>query len=558
MRSVGIWLGLWVALVGLGECQGEKPNVIVILVDDLGYADLGVQGSDVVKSPHIDKLARDGVILTDGYAPHNFCGPSRSGLFTGIWPYRIGAQFNAPKDYWDNLVGLPLGYKSIPEMMREAGYQTYCVGKWHLGHTPGNNPKNRGFNGFFGFLKGSWNYKQSVMYDTALRDYDYVYRGFTRVGDINYITENFTDATIGYIARAHRLEKPFFIYLSYNSPHAPIISLKEDLDPDVPEDRRKYVGMIKSLDRGVEKIRNYLEKIGIAENTVIMFSSDNGGHRHGASNEPLRDMKGSYYEGGLRVPWYITWPGMLEPGQTFTKLATHLDIYPTLENLAQVPERKKNPDLVGVDLMPHFLKVGQSAPEASGATHSFIYFGGPLPSGKSSGMIRTGRWKLVIKDENDNSKNELYDLRADLSETTDLTEEKPGRAKRMMNSWTEWNRDNILPLYGRTRAPNPLRLELSVVGGQAVTTPGVPISFEATGSSVEGDTVTYFWETFIPVRWDEATFRDVWTDGVTSTSRTEDSISITYSSPGDYTVRVTIQTERWQLWEDVQVLVEPE
>ncbi|KAJ8901152.1 hypothetical protein NDN08_005012 [Rhodosorus marinus] len=552
MRLISIWLGLWVALVWLGECQQDKPNVIVILVDDLGYNDLGVQGSDDVKSPHIDKLARDGVILTDGYAPHSFCGPSRSGLFSGIWPFRIGAAFNAPKDYWDNRVGLPLEYKTIPETMQEAGYKTYCVGKWHLGHSPGHHPKNRGYNGFFGFLKGSWNYLRSQEYDPELDDYDYIYRGFDRVNDIEYITDNFTDAAIGYIAKAKRLEKPFFLYLSYNAPHAPLISLPSDRDPTVSPDRRSYVAMIKSLDRGVERIRGYLEKAGLTENTVIMFSSDNGGHKHGAINEPLRDIKGSYYEGGLRVPWYITWPGTLQSGQTFKKLATHLDIYPTLENLAGVPENRKNPDLVGVDLIPFFRKVGQSAPEASGPTHPFIAFGGPNPEGISRGMIRQGRWKAVI---HSTEEPELYDLRSDIGETTNIADNRPVKMQRLLNEWTEWNSKNIRPVYNRTRAPNPLRLQLSVVGDQLVTMTGMPISFEAIGSSIQGEAVTYFWETFIPVRVDEAIFRDVWTDGVTSTSRTASSISITYPSPGDYIVRVNIQTERWLLWEDVQIQV---
>ncbi|KAJ8908602.1 hypothetical protein NDN08_005307 [Rhodosorus marinus] len=557
MRFVGVWLGLCLALVGFGVCQEEKPNVIVILVDDLGYKDLGVQGSDDVKSPHIDKLARDGVILTNGYAPHHFCGPSRAGLFSGIWPFRIGAAFNAPKDYWDNRVGLPLGYKTIPETMQEAGYNTYCVGKWHLGHTPSHHPKNRGFNGFFGFLKGSWNYLVSEMYDSALDDYDYIYKGFKRVNDIEYVTDSFTDAAIGYIAQAKRVEKPFFLYLSYNAPHGPLLSLSSDRDPTVSPDRRSYAAMITSLDRGVRRIRGYLESAGLTENTVIIFSSDNGGHKHGAINEPLRDMKGSYYEGGLRVPWYITWPGTLQGGQVFNKMATHLDIYPTLENLAGVADINKNPDLVGVDLIPFFRKVGQSTPEASGPPHSFITFGGPDNLGVSRGMIRQGRWKVLIPNDKGILKPKLYDLTADVSETTDIADEKPLKTQRLFNEWVEWNAKNILPVYGKSRAPNPLRLELFVAGDQLVTTPGMPISFEATGSSIQGDTVAYFWETFIPVRVDEAIFRDIWTDGVTSTSRSASSISITYPSPGDYIVRVNIQTERWLLWKDVQIQVVP-
>ncbi|KAJ8900997.1 hypothetical protein NDN08_004859 [Rhodosorus marinus] len=167
-----IWLVLfgWFAALGPGEAFEGKPNVILIVLDDLGYHDLGIQGSEDVKSPNIDKLATDGVRFTDGFAPNHFCGPSRSGLFSGTYPFRIGAAFNTPKDYCDKTVGLPVDVEILPKTMKKAGYRTYCVGKWHLGHTTDHHPKNRGFDGFFGFLGDSWNYTLSEMYDEELDD----------------------------------------------------------------------------------------------------------------------------------------------------------------------------------------------------------------------------------------------------------------------------------------------------------------------------------------------------------------------------------------------------
>jgi len=557
-RALWVWFGLlfWFAALGrLGEAFEGKPNVILILLDDLGYHDLGIQGSEDVKSPNIDKLARDGVILTNGYAPHHFCGPSRSGLFSGIFPFRIGATFNAPKDYWDKTVGLPLDLEILPQTMKKAGYRTYCVGKWHLGHTAGHHPKNRGFDGFFGFLGGTWNYTLSEMYDEELDDTDYIFRGFRRVSNISYVTDDFTDAAISYIAKSRNLGEPFFLYLSYNAPHFPFVAKSSDIDPTLPEDRRQHVGMITAVDRGVQRVRDYLERVGLTEETLIIFSNDNGGHKDGAINQPLSNFKGSYREGGLRVPWFLTWPGVIEKGQTFEHPATHLDIYPTLQTLAQVAPGDRNPALVGVDLMPFVKKVGEANP--SGQPHSFIIFGGPNDEGIPRGMLRENRWKLAVTRDGDNPPK-LYDLQADVGERTNLAEVYPIKTARMLNDWREWNKDNIPPIHGKERAPNPLRLELLVVDNKLITTPGSPITFQATGSSIEGESVDYYWETFVPIRIDAANFRDVWTKDVASTSRRESSITITYPFPGDFIVRVNIETERWLLWKDVQIRVASE
>uniref|UniRef100_A0A7S2ZJ10 Sulfatase N-terminal domain-containing protein n=1 Tax=Rhodosorus marinus TaxID=101924 RepID=A0A7S2ZJ10_9RHOD len=557
-RALWVWFGLlfWFAALGrLGEAFEGKPNVILILLDDLGYHDLGIQGSEDVKSPNIDGLARDGVRFTDGYASHSFCGPSRSGLLSGIHPFRIGTAFNAPKDYSDKTVGLPLDLEILPQTMKKAGYETYCVGKWHLGHTAGHHPKNRGFDGFFGFLGGRWNYTASREYNPVLDEYNYMYRGFRRVSDITYVTDDFTQAAVGYMHRANRvLKKPFFLYLAYNAPHAPYIAKTGDLDLSIAEDRRVHVGMITAVDRGVRRIRRTLEELGVTEETLIIFTNDNGGHAAGANNEPLNNFKSSYREGGLRVPWFLTWPGVVEKGQTIRKMVTHLDIYPTLQNLAHVPPEDRNPALAGVDLMPFIKKVGEDIRVNNGLPHSSIAFGGPDDEGVSRGVLREGPWKLLVTRDGVNPPL-LYHLDADIRERTNLAALYPTKTARMLNDWRRWNSDNIPPVHARERAPNPLRLELSVVDNKLITSPGSPITFQATGSSTEGESVDYYWETFEPIRVDEANFRDVWTEGVTSTGQHQSSITITYPFAGDYIVRVNIETERWVLWKDVQIQV---
>jgi len=542
-KAFWIWFGslVWFSELGAGEAFERKPNVILILLDDLGYHDLGIQGSEDVKSPNIDKLARDGVRFTSGYAPHHFCGPSRSGLFSGIFPFRIGATFNAPKDYWDKTVGLPLDLEILPQTMKKAGYKTYCVGKWHLGHTAGHHPKNRGFDGFFGFLGGTWNYTLSEMYDEDLGDTDYIFRGFRRVPNISYATDDFTDAAMSYISKSRDAEAPFFLYLSYNAPHFPYTAKSSDIDPTIPEDRRQHVGMITAVDRGVQRVRDHLEQLGLTEETLIIFTNDNGGHKDGAINQPLSNFKGSYREGGLRVPWFLTWPGVIEKGQTFKKLATHLDIYPTLQNLAQVPLGDRNPALVGADLMPFIKKVGEDIP--SGNPHSFIIFGGPNDEGISRGMLRENRWKLAVTRDGENPPK-LYDLQNDVGERTNVADLYPIKTARMLNDWREWNKDNIPPNHGKERVPNPLRLELTVVDNKLITDPGSPITFQATGFSIENESVDYHWETFTPVRIDAANFRNVWTKDVISTERRASSITITYPYPGDYIVRANIETQR--------------
>ncbi|KAJ8900995.1 hypothetical protein NDN08_004857 [Rhodosorus marinus] len=544
-----VWIGVWGLVASL-----PQPNVILILVDDLGYKDLGIQGSEDVKSPNIDKLATDGVRFTDGYAPHHFCGPSRSGLLSGIGPFRYGASLNAPKSYWDKTIGLPLDLEIMPETVKKAGYRTYCIGKWHLGHTAGHHPKNRGFDKFFGFLKGSWNYKVSKMYDPQLKDYDYIYREFNKVNNISYVTDDFTDAALAYINNAKRKKQPFFMYLSYNAPHGPFLTLKEDLDPNVPEDRRTHVAMIKSLDRGVGKIRNYLIEQGMEKDTVFFFSNDNGGHKKGAINDPLNNYKGSYREGGMRVPWFMTWPGTIAQGQVVSKIVSHLDIYPTLESLAQVPAEHRNPDLEGKNILPYIKFVGQDAPEKNGEIHPYLAFGGPHKDGTDRGMIRSGMWKLIVNNATE-SRIQLYNLMDDIGESTNIANEHPNRVESMLRTWNTWNVRNVPPSYPKTREPSPLRLELSVVGDVRETTTGSPVSFEASGTHKDGGVIKYLWEAFIPSQVDKALFRDVWRGGVESTSREESSITITFKDPGSYTVRVNVETERWVEWEDVEINV---
>ncbi|KAJ8901126.1 hypothetical protein NDN08_004986 [Rhodosorus marinus] len=542
MKVLGLFCLAWLSVLGIGLCA-DKPNVIFILVDDIGWADLGIHGSKDVKSPHIDELARDGVQLTDAYAPHHFCFPSRVGLMTGIHPFVLGMSKNPPRSLDDKIIGMRLGYETMPETLKKSGYRTYCIGKWHLGSTPGHHPLNRGYDKFFGFLPGSFNYKLAKMRSGP--DYDYIYDDFTRVKKITYLTDDFTDAALRYLNDAKKKKKPFFMYVSYNAPHAPFLSLKTDRDPNVSKARQPHVAMIKAIDRGVGKIRAALKELGMEDDTMVMFSSDNGGHEKGAINKPFTEFKGSYQEGGLRVPWFITWPGVIKKGQKMKKIVNHLDIYPTLQKLAKTAKKDRNPKIQGEDIMPYITKVGKSKPEDRGQPHSWLAFGGIR-----RGMIRKGFWKVALGFDG----IKLYNLKDDAGEKKDLSNKFPDRKRSLLRIWNKWNKNNILPLFEEGKKDkNPLQLKL--VAKKKSTKAGGQLAFKAKGSAPKGEKIRYQWETYQAGDSDEVLFRDVWVDGLKSSSRRQKNITIRFPKTGTYIVRVNIETDRFLMDKEVKINV---
>jgi arylsulfatase A-like enzyme len=351
------------------------PNVLLILMDDLGYADLGCQGSPDIRTPHIDALAASGVRFTAGYVPVSVCGPSRASLITGKYSAEFGLLGNGEAE-----IGIPHEHRTIPEYLKRAGYATHLLGKWHLGSSEQQTPMARGFDEFFGFLGGGthyfpfseaghrWNeerdrtpmqatYDMQERYQMADLDRSHTQRNgqVLSVGDMppdTYLTDLLNDEAIHFI-RTNQ-SQPFFIFLSHPAPHGPIMAPEHYLarNAHIPDTRRRtFAGMMTAVDDGIGRIVDALKEEGILEETLIIFLSDNGGPtRVNASlNTPFRGYKGDVFEGGVRVPYMVSWPGVIPSGKVMDDPVTSLDILPTLLTMAGL---RTDDALPGVNLMP--------------------------------------------------------------------------------------------------------------------------------------------------------------------------------------------------------------
>ena len=315
------------ALAAPGPSQ-TRPNIIVILADDLGYGDLGVQGGRDVRTPNIDRLARDGVRLTDFYANGATCAPSRAALMTGRYQQRFGFENNpGAAQRADTTFGLPTDRLILPERLKTRGYATGMFGKWHLGFTPTNTPAARGFDTFYGFLDGAMAFTPEGSSGSKS-----LIRGMSPAPMPAHTTEAFTDEAVNFI-EANK-DRPFFVYAAYNAVHAPLQSTPAYLarvagarDPR----RQSYLAMLAALDDGVGKIVDAVDRNGLAKNTLIVFTSDNGGPtwQTTASNGPLNGVKALALEGGIRVPAIVRWTGTAPAGRTLGTPAMGFDITTT-------------------------------------------------------------------------------------------------------------------------------------------------------------------------------------------------------------------------------------
>ncbi|MCH5598206.1 sulfatase-like hydrolase/transferase [Niabella ginsengisoli] len=312
--------------------NAQKKNIVLILSDDAGYADFGFQSSRFIPTPNIDKIAMEGAKFTNAYVTGAVCSPSRAGLLTGInqpefgtiHNYIKGGKYNITQDEY----GIPQHVKLVGDYLKPLGYKCGIVGKWHEGFSKPFHPNTRGFDYFWGFLWGSSNYFTG----TAVE----VQENGTPVDpkNIPYMTDAIADKTIAFIEREK--DHPFFVYVSFNAIHTPQESKKEHLElflDKYSDDKRKLqnAAMTHSLDENVGKILDKLEQLGLKENTIVIFTNDNGGQvkvNH-ADNFPLRGMKGDAYEGGIRVPMAICWPGKIKPGTVSDGIASSLDFLPT-------------------------------------------------------------------------------------------------------------------------------------------------------------------------------------------------------------------------------------
>ena len=405
-----------------------RPNVVVIVSDDHGYGDVSYHGHPKdVSTPNLDRLAAAGIQLTNGYASGNVCAPTRAGLMTGRYQQRYGFYTAG-----DSRLGLPLGEVMLPELLRGAGYATGAFGKWHLGLEPAFRPRQRGFDEFYGFLgHGAHDYFDLTYRPDAA--HNAIYRNDTIVDDTGYLTDNLAREATSFIRRHQG--RPFFLYLAFNAVHFPLQAPAADVQAvGGTSARDTMIAMLRRMDLAIGEVLNTLRSTGTYDNTLIVFQSDNGGARNNAaSNLPLRDYKHSFYEGGIRVPFLVSWPGKLQPG-VYHQPVISLDILPTIAAAVgfQLPGDR---EYDGRNLLPALRR------ETTAPPHERLFF----DDASGAWAVRAGQWKLVSSKQ---EKLELFDLAADVSEKRDLSKQRPAVVQRLRDAHRTWRRGMGRPMGG--------------------------------------------------------------------------------------------------------------
>ena len=430
---------LLLALLAPVAAQAERPpNIVFILADDLGWTDVGCQGSTYYETPAIDRLAAQGLRLTQ-YLHCQNCAPTRAALMSGQYPPRTGVytvdtlergdakdrKMEVPK----NETNLPLDRTTLAQALKSAGYATGMFGKWHLGQQGAYHPGKRGFD-------------EAIV--SMGRHFDFVTTPKVDVPKGAYLADWLTDRAVEFLEKSR--EKPFFLYLPHfgvHSPHQAKPELIEKYRGKAPVGGHKnpvYAAMIESVDQSVGRVLAKLDELKLAEKTIVIFSSDNGGVGTITDNAPLRGAKGMLYEGGVRVPFIVRWPGVVKPGTTSGEAAVHVDLYPTFCEIAGA-KRPEKQVLDGVSLLPLF----KDASAKLGREAIYYHFPGYLEGGGPGqwrttpvGTIRAGDWKLLEFFED--GRVELYNLKDDLSEKKDLAAVLPEKARELREKLAAWRR----------------------------------------------------------------------------------------------------------------------
>ncbi len=419
------------SFVTVAAFAGERPNILVVVADDLGYADVGFHKSakPEVVTPHLNALAKEGVLFHQGYVTGQVCSPTRAGLMTGRYQQRLGLYTGGEAGS-----GLPMSEKIFPQYLKELGYVTGQFGKWHIGPTPEWSPAHRGFDEVFGFLgRGAHDYFK--LDDPE----DPIYRGLTPVRESGYLTDRLGEETAAFIAR--NKDKPFFAYLAFNAVHAPLQAPEDEIAKfstgDANRDARLAMG--KRMDDAVGQVVATLKSQGRWENTLTFFISDNGGPlAQSADNSPLRGGKHTDYEGGIRTPYLVCWPAKVKPGES-DAVVSSLDILPTALAAAGAVAPA---DLDGINLLP--ILSGESAAPGRDLFWS---------SGGSEGWwaIRSGDWKLVCE----KGKLGLFNLSNDIAESTNLSAQHPDKVEHLTKQHDAWLAEMAPPVRGGVKKLAP-------------------------------------------------------------------------------------------------------
>lgn len=418
-----------VVLAAARAVAAEQPNIVFLLADDLGRADCGFMGGTQIKTPHIDKLAAAGAVL-DAFYVQPVCSPTRAALMTGRYPMRHGLQVGVVRPWAQ--YGLPLEERTLAQALKDAGYATAIVGKWHLGHfAPEYLPTRRGFDHQYGHYNGA------IDYFTHIRDSGFDWHRDDRAcRDEGYSTHLIAREATRFIAE-NAGKKPFFLYVPFNAVHAPHQAPEKYIKPysALKGERRKYAGMLAAMDEAIGQIAAAVEKAGARSNTLFVFSSDNGGPRPGVvtDNGAYRAGKATLYEGGVRAAAFATWDGHIKPGATIREPLHIVDWYPTLLKRCGAKAEQKLP-LDGRDLWPT-LTEGKPSP------HEAIL----LNTTPMGGAIRMGDWKLVVKNGAGKRSVELFNLKDDPAEKTNLADSQPERLKTLQDRLAAFAREAVPP-----------------------------------------------------------------------------------------------------------------
>ena len=429
--------------------QPRRPNILLIVSDDVGYADIGIYGSRDIPTPNIDRLAREGIRFTNAYVSGPYCSPSRAGLMSGRYPQRFGYEFNpdGSPDY-----GLPLTETTIAERLRSAGYRTALFGKWHLGSADRLHPMRRGFEEFYGFLGADHSYFNVAGVDVGTNMPDPLLDGMKPAPPVTYLTDTLGDRAVSYINQ--HSSQPFFLYLAFNAAHTPLEASDKYLDrfPNIADPRRRtYAAMMSAMDDAIGRTLAAVRDQKLEENTLVIFLNDNGGPTmptttvNGSSNRPLRGSKRQTWEGGIRVAFAMSWKGHLDAGRVDDRPIIQLDVLPTA--LAAAGVAANGSDFDGVNLLPFLTGA------AKGPPHDALYW-------RLGGMmaIRKGDWKLVKTRDGplvdldpstlrDLSGAGLYNLSEDVGETRNRAAERPDKVKELSDLWQQWNRQLARPSW---------------------------------------------------------------------------------------------------------------
>ncbi|WP_075343006.1 sulfatase [Tenacibaculum agarivorans] len=436
-----IYLAILLLIVLNSYAQKKQPNIILIVSDDAGYADFGFQGSKAFKTPHLDKLADQGMKFTQAYVTAAVCGPSRAGLLTGKYQQKFGYEENNVPGYMGNSalkgdeMGLPLEQVTMGDYMKNLGYKTAIIGKWHLGNADQYHPTKRGFDFFYGFRGGARSYYEFNESNPNYRQEDYLELGFRNFKeDSVYLTDALANKTVKFIDENHK--QPFFVVLAFNAVHTPMEADRKDLKefPNLKGKRKTLAAMTLSMDRACGRIFKKIEELNINDNTIIVFMNDNGGpsDTNGSLNHPLSGTKANHLEGGIRIPFVMRWDKKIPYKSVYNYPVSTMDLLPTFYSMGggNVKDLK---DVDGVNLIPFIKDNRLDRP------HQKLFW-----KKENRGVIRDGDWKLLRYPDRP---AELYNLKEDISEVNDLAAKYPEKVRKMYKELFKWELTLKRPLW---------------------------------------------------------------------------------------------------------------